>query len=158
MAPPQPKTNCASFSGSRLPVGKCQMLSCSWKRFLEQALASSRKSRSANSLRAGSGKLSLCSVTRVDAHVFRGEIASPITRCGSARMQIHQNVHMLFQQTIAGHALVEIERLPPAQHRDACHLNVHQVRVEFDAGTARSGEDAAPVGIASGKGGLDERR
>jgi len=36
----------------------------------------------------------------------------------------------------------EIEGLPPAQHRDACHLNVHQVRLEFDA---RNGPPAAKM-------------
>src|SRR6266404_2642170 len=40
---------------------------------------------------------SLRPVTCVDANIFRGEVAGPITRRRPACMQIHQNVHMLFQ-------------------------------------------------------------
>src|SRR5216683_2640160 len=97
-------------------------------------------------------------VTRVDAYVFRGEITGPITGRRAARVQVHNNVYMFFQQAIAGDAFVEIKRLAPAQDRDARHLYVHQVRIEFDAGAAGRGKDAAPVGIPAGKSGLDKGR
>src|SRR5260221_664823 len=103
-------------------------------------------------------QLDLGAISRVDANVLRREIAGPITRGGTSRVQIHNDVYMLFQQAIAGDALVELERLSPTQNRDARHLNVHQIGIEFDAGAARRGEDATPVWIAAGKGGFDERR
>src|SRR5579864_6657798 len=100
--------NCANFWGSPSPAGNCPTPSSLWKRSCEPASENSKRSPSANNLPAGSGKASLRSVTRVDAHVFRGKVAGPITRRRAARVQIHQNVHMLLQQAIAGHAFVEI--------------------------------------------------
>ena len=62
------------------------------------------------------------------------------------------------EQTVAGSALVEIDRLAAAQYGNAGHMNVDAAGFELDAGAPGSGEDSAPVRIAACKGGFDERR
>src|SRR5579859_249647 len=97
MEPAQPNTNCANFWRSRSPVGNCRTLSSSSKQSRAPASASSKRLRSANSSPGGDGKPDLGTVTRVDAHILRGEVARPITRRRAAGVQVHNNVHMLFQ-------------------------------------------------------------
>src|SRR3974377_246330 len=91
----------------------------------------------------------LSSIRSVDAHIFRGEIASPVVRRRSSSVQVDDDMDVFFQQTVAGGALVEIDRLAATQHGDAGHINVHATGFELDTGAAGSGEDAAPVRIAS---------
>src|ERR1700747_458858 len=100
----------------------------------------------------------LGAVTRVDPHIFRGEIAGPKACRRAASMQVHHNVHMLFEQAVAGDTLIEIKWLATAHHRNAGHLNVPQFWIEFDARSSGGRKDATPVGVATGKRSLDERR
>ena len=55
-------------------------------------------------------------------------------------------------------ALIEIERLPFAKNFDSGHGDFDERRIEFHAGAARCGKDAAPIGIGAGKGGFHKRR
>ena len=69
-------------------------------------------------------------------------------------MEIHDDVNVLFEKAIAGGALVEVERLAAAKNRDASHVNVHAIGIELHSGASGSGEDATPVWITAGEGGL----
>ena len=100
----------------------------------------------------------LSSVTGVDSHVFGGEIASPVASRSASRVQIQPNMNIFFEEPIARRALVERQGLPAAQYGNAGHVNVHSAGIELDAGAPGSGENATPVGIASGESGLDQRR
>src|SRR5271166_5912040 len=133
------------------------MHSCLWKRFRAPASANLRKPRFASSSPAGNGNPSLRAVARVDAHVFCGEVAGPITRRSPPRVQIQYELHMFFEQAIADGPLVEIQRLATAQNRDAGHLDIYQIWIEFHSRAARGGENAAPVRIAARKSGLHQR-
>src|SRR5580658_9205434 len=62
------------------------------------------------------------------------------------------------EKAVAGGALVEIERLAFAQNGDAGHVDINARGIEGHSGAAGGGENAAPVGVAAGEGGLDERR
>src|SRR5580693_4632657 len=62
------------------------------------------------------------------------------------------------EEAVAGGALVEIERLAFAQNGDAGHMDIDARGIEGHSGAAGGGENAAPVRIASGEGGLDEGR
>ncbi len=77
----------------------------------------------------------LGAVAGIDAHVFGGEVAGPIAGHGWAGVEIHDDGNVLGQQTIAGSALVEIERLAAAEDCQARHLNVHFGWMEVHAGT-----------------------
>ena len=73
-------------------------------------------------------------------------------------MEINDDLNLLFQQAVARGALVEIKRQAATQHGYPSHMNVHASRIKLDARAPGCGEDASPVGIATGKGRLDERR
>ena len=73
-------------------------------------------------------------------------------------MQIQDNRNVFGEQAVAGGAFVEIERLAFAQNRDVSHGDIDAGGIEWDTGAARGGEDAAPVGVATGEGCFDERR
>src|SRR5262252_2961202 len=100
----------------------------------------------------------LGAVAGVDPHVFRGEITSPVARRSASGVQIEENVDIFFEQAIARRALVERQGLPAAQYRNAGHVNVHSAGIELDAGAPGGGENAPPVGVASGESGLYQRR
>src|SRR5690242_21772389 len=65
---------------------------------------------------------------------------------------------MIRKQTVGSCPLIEIDRLASLKHLYSRHGDVHQRRVEFHTRAARCGEDASPVGIAAGKGGLHQWR
>jgi hypothetical protein len=54
------------------------------------------------------------SIAGVDADVFRGEIAGPVAGGRPAAVQIHNEQDVRLQQTVAGGAFVEIQRLAAA--------------------------------------------
>ena len=64
---------------------------------------------------------------------------------------------MFREKFVAGGALIEIERAAAAQDGNAGHVDINTRGIERYAGASGGGENAAPVGIASGKSGLDER-
>src|SRR6516162_732509 len=100
----------------------------------------------------------LGAVASVDPHVFRGEITSPVARRSASGVQIEENVDTFFEQAIARRALVEGQGLAAAQYGNTGHVNVHAAGIELDTGAPGGGEDAAPVGIAAGERGFDQRR
>lgn len=73
-------------------------------------------------------------------------------------MQIHNQQDMRFEKAITGGAFVEIERLAAAEHMKAGHVDVDFVGIEFYAGAAGGGEDAAPIRIPARESGFDQRR
>jgi len=79
-------------------------------------------------------------------------------RPGFPGVQIHNNRNVIGEQAVGSGALVERKRLPFAQDLDAGHGDFYQRGIEFDIGAASCGEDASPVGIATGESSLDERR
>src|ERR1700722_4023843 len=97
----------------------------------------------------------LGSVRRVDAHILRCEVASPVARAGGAGVQIEDNRNVFGEQAVTGGAFVEIERTAAPQNRDAGHLDIDARGVERHTGTPGCRENAAPAGITSGKGRLD---
>src|SRR5262249_1986995 len=100
----------------------------------------------------------LSAITRVDADVFGGEVAGPVARAFAAGVQVHHDRHVVGEQAVAGGALVEVERLSPAEHVNAGHEDVHLPGVEGNSGAAGGGEDATPVRVASGERGFYQRR
>src|SRR6202007_1751026 len=100
----------------------------------------------------------LSAIRGVDAHVFRGEIASPVAGGGATCVQVQEDMNVLFEQAVAGGALVEGEGLARGPTGKAGHVHVHTIGIELAASAAGSGKDTAPVGIAAGKGGLHKRR
>src|SRR2546430_1650703 len=118
-------TNCAGFSAKYSPSGNYPTRSSSYRKFLALPWASSKRQLCANSSPTGNGREWLCAITGVDADVLRGEIARPITGFGRPRVQIHDDGYVVREETVAGGALVEVERLAAAQHRNARHGNVH---------------------------------
>jgi len=96
-------------------------------------------------------------VAGIDAHVFGGEVASPITSPRFSCVQIHDNGNVLGEKAIRSGAFIERDRLAFAENSDSGHSDFDQRRIEFDPCTACRGENAAPIGVASGKGGFDER-
>src|ERR1700693_3306698 len=97
----------------------------------------------------------LRAIAGVDADIFRGEIAGPVTGDGAAGVKIHDDRDVLGEQAVAGGALVEVERLAAAQDANAGHGDFHARGVEGYAGAACGGEDAAPVGVGSSEGRFD---
>src|SRR5690348_11359406 len=73
-------------------------------------------------------------------------------------MQVHDNGDVIREETTGSRSLIEIDRLASPKHLYSRHGDVHERGIEFHARAARCGEDASPVGIAAGKGGLHERR
>src|SRR5271169_4160139 len=66
---------------------------------------------------------SLGAIAGVDAHVFRSEIAGPITGRRAACVQVHDDMNIFFEQAIAGRPLVEIERLAATKDGDAGQMD-----------------------------------
>src|SRR6266478_5915367 len=97
-------------------------------------------------------------VRRIDAHVLRREVASPVTGSSFARVQIHYQWNVFGKKFVAGGALVEIERLAAPQHRDARHFNVHKSGIKLYSGAPRSREDAPPVRVTTRERCLHQRR
>src|SRR2546421_10835515 len=62
------------------------------------------------------------------------------------------------EEFVAGGAFVEIERLATLEDLDTGHGDFDERWIELYAGTTCGGEDAAPIGVASGESGFDERR
>jgi len=50
----------------------------------------------------------LGAIAGINAHVFGGEIAGPVTGGGAASVQVYDYVDILFEQAIAGGTLVEV--------------------------------------------------
>ena len=100
----------------------------------------------------------LSAIGSVDAHIFRGEITGPEARGLMSCVEIDDHLNLFFQQAVAGGAFVKGKRLTVAQHWYSRQVDVHAMGIEPDAGAPRRSEDAAPVRIATGKGGLDQRR
>src|SRR5579859_2513341 len=100
----------------------------------------------------------LGAVGGVDADVFGGEIAGPVAGGGLARVKMKDDGDVVGEEFVAGGAFVEIEGLAAFENFDSGHGDFDERWIEFDAGAARGGEDAAPIGIAAGEGGFDERR
>src|SRR5690242_13335005 len=65
---------------------------------------------------------------------------------------------MFREEAAMGGALVKRMRATAAAHENSAHADFDAIRIETNAGTACGGEDAAPVGISAGQGGLHERR
>src|SRR5215475_9326485 len=100
----------------------------------------------------------LRAVGGVDADVFSGEIAGPIAGDGGAGVEMDDDGNALSEELVAGGAFVEIEWLAAFQDFDSRHSDFDERWIEFDARAAGCGEDAAPVGVAAGESGFDERR
>jgi|SRR5579859_7288341 len=94
----------------------------------------------------------------VDADVFGGEVACPVTGRGFAGVEMDDDGNVVGEKFVAGGAFVEFKRLAALEDFDAGHGDFDERGIEFDAGTAGGGEDAAPIGIAAGERGFDERR
>src|SRR2546423_12427788 len=103
---------------------------------------------------ASAGRAS-CSIRGVDPDVFCGEVAGPVTGFGGPGTQIHYDGDVLRKKTIAGGALVEVQRLTATQHGNSRHGDIHTSWIEGHARASRGSEHATPVGITTGKGGLN---
>src|SRR5260370_34940416 len=134
---------------------------CSSSLFRGPASGNSRKSPCANSLPGGSGirrRNNSGAVAGVDANVFSGKVARPITSARFSGVQIHDNRDVFGKQAIGCGALIEIERLPFAENFYAGHGDFYQRWIEFYSSTACGGEDSSPIWIGSGECGLEQRR
>src|SRR6266568_1354091 len=176
MALAPPPKSCAPSSRKPSPNGSSPTPSSSSTPFPAPPSANSRNSPSASNSPTGNGSRrdnfsyprldlsrtrsphSLGSVTSIDAHIFRGEVAGPVARPGFAGVQIHHQRNVLGKKLVAGGALVEIERLAAPQHRNARHLDVHKSGIRLYSGTPGRGEDASPVWIAARESGFHQRR
>ena len=111
---------------------------------------------------AGSGStrgiLLLGAVAGVDVNVFLGEIAGPDRAWPFAGMQDRGDRHIPGEHFLMNGELVESVFAAAAANGDACDPDIDALTIEFHAGAARGGEDAAPVRIGSGEGGFHQRR
>src|SRR6202521_2886120 len=107
--------------------------------------------------RVGTVDLFSRAVGRINADVFRREVAGPIAGGRASGAQVHDNREVFSEEAVARGALVEIERLAAAENRDSGHGDVHPRGIERYAAPARGGEDASPVGIAPCEGRLHQR-
>ena len=73
-------------------------------------------------------------------------------------MQVDEDRHVLRQHFLVNGALVERMLAATAADRNARDPNVHALGIEFHAGAAGGGEDAAPVRIGAGERRLHQRR
>src|ERR1700674_791400 len=162
MARRRRRKSCAPSWLNRSPSGSSLTLSSSSKPSPAPLSANSKKSPSASNSPTGSGRhkrqFRLSAVRRINADVFRREVAGPVASHGFARVQIHDERNVFGEKFIAGGALVEIERLAAPQPGNARHFNVDARSVEGDAGTPGSREDTSPVRIAAGEGCFHQRR
>src|ERR1041384_8428761 len=90
-----------------LQSGNCRMRLFLWKRFRGRASGNSRKLRCGNSSPDGSGirpqNNFLSAVAGVDANVFCGEVAGPVTRARFTGVQIHNNRNEIGEQRSEEH-------------------------------------------------------
>src|SRR5713101_4843809 len=100
----------------------------------------------------------LGSIRRIDPHILRREVASPIRCLGLARMQIHNHGDVLGKKLVAGRALIEIERLAAPQYGDASHLDVHERGIKLHPRAPGSRKDAPPIGVAARERRFHQRR
>ena len=132
-------------SPSRIPLGLCigravqtlplramnDLGAASLIQRLDVALGFSRRGgdlAAASLLDRAKAQSQSSAVAGIDADVFRGEVASPVTGGRVARVQVHDDGNVFGEQPVAGGALVEIERLAAAQNGNAGHLDVDAAR------------------------------
>ena len=73
-------------------------------------------------------------------------------------MQVERDGNVAGEHFLVHGALVEVVLAAAAANGDAGDPDVDALPIEFHAGAAGGGEDAAPVGIGAGEGGFHQRR
>src|SRR5436190_819510 len=101
----------------------------------------------------------LSAIARIDSDVLFGEIAGPEPGFAARpALDYKTNRNFVFVHLALQPRLGELGGAPRLAHERALKVDVDAVRVELDTGIAGGRQDAAPIWVGPGDGGLEQRR